>query len=52
MTVECFLGIGTEQLYRVLENRDIWSTDTVVIHVGTNDIKRNLNLDCVMGEVY
>ena len=52
MTVECYLGFGTEQLYRVLENRDIWSTDTVVIHVGTNDIKRNLNLDCVMGEVY
>ena len=52
MTLDCFLGTGTEEMYRVLENRDIGSTDTAVIHVGTNDIKRNLTLDCVMCEVY
>jgi hypothetical protein len=52
MTVECFPGIRTEQLYRVLDNRDLGTPDTVVIYVGTNDLKRSINLDYVMGEVY
>jgi len=26
--------------------------DTVIIHVGTNDLKRSINLDYVMGVVY
>ena len=41
MMVECFLGIRTEQLHRVLENRDLGSPDTAVIHVGINDLKQN-----------
>jgi hypothetical protein len=52
MVVECFPGIRTVQLQRVLENRDLGSPDTVVIHVGKNDLKRSVNLDYVMGEVY
>jgi ribosomal protein L37AE/L43A len=36
--VQCFPGIRTEQLQRVMENRDLGSPDTVVIHVGTNDL--------------
>ena len=40
MKVECFPSIITEQLHRVIENRDLGRTDTVVIHVGTNDIRR------------
>jgi hypothetical protein len=36
----------------MLWNRDIWSRDTVVIQVDTNDQKRKLNMDYVMGEVY
>jgi hypothetical protein len=52
MMVECFLGIRTEQLHRVLDNRDLGTPDTVVINVGTNDLKRLVNLDYVMGEVY
>jgi hypothetical protein len=38
--VECFLGIRTEQLHRVVEYRDLRCPDTVVIHVGTNDLRR------------
>jgi hypothetical protein len=52
MMVECFPGIRTEQLHRVLDNRDLGTPDTVVIHIGTNDPKRSVNLDYVMGEVY
>jgi hypothetical protein len=50
MRVQCIVGFRTEQLYRVLWNRDIWSTDTV-IQVGTNYLKRTVNVDCVMGEM-
>ena len=39
MKVECFLGIRLEQLHRVTENRDLGNPDTVVIHVGTNDLR-------------
>jgi hypothetical protein len=52
LMVECFPGIRTEQLHRVLDSRDLGTPDTVVIHVGTNDLKRCVNLDYVMGEVY
>jgi len=52
MKVECFPGIRTEQLHRVIENRDLGNPDTVVIHVVTNDLRRTGNLDYVMGDVY
>jgi hypothetical protein len=45
-------GIRTEQLQRVIKKRDRGIPDAVVIHVGTNDIKRTGNLDHVMGDVY
>jgi hypothetical protein len=51
MKVDCFPGIKTEQLLRVTEKRDLVSSDTVIIHVGTNDLKTR-NLDFVMGDVY
>jgi hypothetical protein len=35
-----------------MENRNFESSDTLVIHVGTNDVRRSRNLDYVMGEVY
>jgi hypothetical protein len=35
-----------------MENRDLGSPGTVVIHVGTNDLRRTANLDYVMGDVY
>ena len=31
---------------------DLGSPDTVILHVGTNDLKQTVNLDYVMGEVY
>jgi hypothetical protein len=52
MKVECFPGIKTEQLHRVMEKRDLVRSDTVIIHVGTNDLKTTRDLDMVMGEVY
>jgi lysophospholipase L1-like esterase len=52
MKLECFPVIKTEQLHRVMEKRDLVSPDTVIIHVGTNDLRRTRNLDTVMGEVY
>jgi hypothetical protein len=50
--VECFPGIKTEQLRRVIEKRDLGCPETVIIHVGTNDLRTTRNLDFVMGEVY
>ena len=52
MKVECFPGIKTEQLRRVIDKRDLGCPETVIIHVGTNDLKTTRNLDFVMGEVY
>jgi hypothetical protein len=52
MKAECFPGIRMEQLHRVLDNRDLETPDTVIIHVGTNDLKQSVNLDYVMGDVY
>jgi hypothetical protein len=52
MRVECFPGIRADQLRIVMENRNVGYSDTVVIHVGTNDVRKSRNLDYVMGEVY
>jgi hypothetical protein len=52
MMVECFPGIKTEQLHKVIDQRDLGSPETVIIHVGTNDLRTTKNLDLVMGEVY
>ena len=51
MKVECFLGIRMEQLHRIIEYRDLGSSDTVVNHVGTNNLRRTGNLNYVMGYV-
>jgi hypothetical protein len=52
MMVECFPGIRTEQLHRVIDNRELGSPDAVVLHVGTNDLRKTRNLDYLTGEVY
>jgi hypothetical protein len=52
LRVQFFPGIRTEQLQRVMDNRDLGSPANVVIHVGTNDLRRTANLDYVMGDVY
>ena len=51
MMVEVFPGIKTEQLHRVIERRDLGSPETVIIHVGINDMRTTRNLDFIMGEV-
>ena len=35
-----------------MENRDFGHSNAVVIHVGTNDVRRSRNLNCIMGEMY
>jgi hypothetical protein len=52
MRFECFPGILTEQLQRVIVNRGFGSPDAVVIHVGTNYMKRTGNLDYLIGDAY
>ena len=52
MRVECFPGIKTDQLQRVIENRNLGGADMVVIHLGTNDVRIFRNLDYIMGEMY
>jgi hypothetical protein len=52
MRIECFPEIGADKLRRVKENRDLGYSHSVVIHVGTNDVRRSRNLDYIMGEVY
>jgi hypothetical protein len=49
--VECFPGIRTEELHRIIENGDIGNPDTVVIHVGTSDLRRTGNVDYVVVDV-
>jgi hypothetical protein len=48
---ECFPGIETEEVHSVIDKRDLGSLETVIIHVRTNDLRTNRNLDFVMGEV-
>jgi len=52
MKAECFLGIRTEQLQRVIVKSDLGRPDAVIIHVGTNDLRRTGKLDYVMGDVH
>ena len=52
MKVECFPGIRTEQLHSVIEIRDLRSSDTVITHASTNNLRRNGNLGYVMGDVF
>ena len=54
MKVECFPGIKTVQLHKVLEKREPAraETETVIIHVGTNDMSEMRNLDYIMGGAY
>jgi hypothetical protein len=51
MRFESFPGIRDDQLRRVIENRNLGYSYTVVIHLGTNDVRRSRNLDYVMGEL-
>ena len=52
MRVECFPGIRTDRLRRVMENRDLGRANMVVIHVGTNNVRRFRNLNYIMEETY
>ena len=52
LRVKCFPGIKTEQLRRVIDNRNLGGADAVILHVGTNDVRSYRNLDYFMGEVY
>jgi hypothetical protein len=52
MNFECFPGIRTEQLQRFNERRKLGNPDSVVIPVGTNDLRRIGNLVYVMEDVY
>jgi hypothetical protein len=52
MKVRCFLRTNTEQLYRVIERRDLGSPATFIIHVGANYLRKTRNVDFVLGEVY
>ena len=51
MTVQCFPGIKTEQLHRVIAKRDLGSPENVIIHVGTNEMRATRNLDFIVGQV-
>ncbi len=50
LDVRCFPGIRTAQLRRVIESQDLGRPDAVILHVGTNDSKRNV--DYVIGDIY
>jgi hypothetical protein len=52
MMVDCFPGIVTEQLHRLIDNRELGSPDTIVLHSGTNDLRKTRNINSVLGEVY
>jgi len=52
MLVESFQEIKTEELQRVTEQRHLGSPETVIMHMGTNDLRTTRNIDFVLGEVY
>jgi hypothetical protein len=52
MMVECLPGIKSELIHKVIERRDLGCPETVIIHVGTNDLKSTRSLDWIMGEIY
>jgi hypothetical protein len=52
MMVQCFAGIKTEHLHRVIQEKDLGSPETAIKHLGTNDWRTTINLDFVMGELY
>jgi hypothetical protein len=52
MTVECFPGIRTEHLHRFTENWNLENWDTVVIHVGSKDLRSTRKLDYLMEVEY
>ena len=52
MMVECFPEIKSGQLHRMIEKRDLGSSETVIIHGGTNDLRTKRNLYFVMVEIY
>jgi hypothetical protein len=52
MKVECFPGIKTDQLQRVMERKEPDNAETLIIHVGTNDLRSTRNLDLIMGEIH
>jgi hypothetical protein len=43
MMVECFQGNKIEQLHRVIEKRHIVNPETLLIHMGTNDLRPTRN---------
>jgi len=51
MMVECFQGIKTEQLHKMIEKRHLGITVTVIVYMGTNDLRTTRNLDFLRGEV-
>ena len=52
LMVECFQGIKTEQLHRMIQKRHLYFPETVIIQTCTNDWRRTRKLDFVLGEVY
>ena len=50
MVMECFQGIKNKELRRMIEKRHIGAPETIIIHMGTNDLKTTRNLDFVVGE--
>jgi tRNA A37 methylthiotransferase MiaB len=51
MSVQCFLSFINEQLKRVVENRKLGKPDTILIHLGTKDLRRSVNVHYDSGEV-
>jgi len=52
LMVECFQGIKTEQLHRVIEKRRLFCPETVIIPIGTIDLRTTRKIDFVLGELY
>ena len=50
MVMECFQGIKIKELHRMIETKHLGSPETVIIHMGTNDLRTTRNLDFVVGE--
>ena len=50
--MSAFWALEQNGYKELLKKRDLGSPDSIVIHVGTNNLRRTGNLDYVMGDVY
>lgn len=51
LEVECYPGIGVEKMKDIIEQRERGEPKKIILHVGTNDLRRR-SVDYIMADLY